>query len=177
MSHTNTITSLYDLSNSNPKEYQPIQSDYEKKLSSDKVISIMFSTLFFAYIIYKVFMYQYLTNERTNTITLNLARNLEALETNIVEHSIRLEEDNQSITDLKADIDVLRKRIEQNREDINLILFSFKHSDFKIQRRSPHVPDILSMARSILERENIVLENGGRYNEYMELAKEVVNRA
>ncbi len=176
MSHTNTITSLYDLSNYNPKEYQPIQSDYEKKLSSDKVISIMFSTLFFAYIIYKVFMYQYLTNERTNTITLNLARNSEALETNIVEHSIRLEEDNQSITDLKADIDVLRKRIEQNREDINLILFSFKHSDFKIQRRSPHVPDILSMARSILERENIVLENGGRYNEYMELAKEVVNK-
>lgn len=176
MSHTNTIQSLSDLTNYNPKEYV---SPYQEKAESEKVIAIMFLTAFFAYIIYKLVMFQYMTNDRLVASVRNLEGHMEVAETHLIEHGARIEEGNQTLIDSKGNLEDIQQKIKQLREDLNLMMFSFKHLDMKFRRMNGSIPDIMELATYILDREDIIQNqignnSGEHYNAYRELCHKVM---
>lgn len=154
---SNTITSLYDLTD--------YQKEYPQKSTPEHMISVLFITAFFTYIIYKLYMYQYLTNDKTDRTIHTLEQHVEAAETNIIEHGFRLGDISQDAADLKEVVNQLR-------EDVNMMAFVFRHMDMKARRTSPIVPDIESLSLYISTREGTHV-GGPLYEKYNELCKEV----
>jgi hypothetical protein len=162
---SNTISSIYDL------DYP--QKEYAPRADTEQLMGIMFLTFFFAFLLYKVIMFQFITNEKTEQSIRNLEEHMEVAEKHLVDHGIRLEDLHQNLTD--ADISSLRDKVQQLREDLNLMALSYKHTDHKGHRTNSSIPDIQTLSSYILEREEILGSSGTgqRYKEYLELAQEV----
>jgi hypothetical protein len=126
------------------------------------MMNITFLSVFFGFILFKYLSSQTIITERFTASIENLEQHQNGLESQVI--------------DMKNEINELKQSLEQNREDINMILFSFKHSDFKIRCTSAQIPDILRLASYVLDRENIINKETGKaenYEYYKELSSKI----
>ncbi len=157
---SNTITSTYDL------DYP--QKEYGPRTDPEKMMAVMCLTFFFVFLFYKIFMFQFLTNDKNDTLIRNLEEHLEIAERNIIDHGLRLETIHENLTD--ADIASLRDKVQQLREDLNLIALSNRFMTSSGSTTHKSIPVVKSIYYNIVDREQLLSKE--TFDKYIELAEQ-----